>query len=77
MWSVLRLRAAIRRGASWRLRAVRFPDQTRFDFGLGSHACFDVRVHLTTRLADGWNTAYVFSSLFSLARRDVILFLQH
>ena len=53
------------------LRAVWFPDQTRFDFGLGSHACFDVWVYFAARLADGRNTTYVFSGLFSFTRRNV------
>lgn len=66
----LRLRAAYCRGVSWLLRAVRFPDQTRFDFGLRPHARFDVWVYFATRLADGRNTTYVFYGLFSFTRRN-------
>ena len=47
----LRLRAACCRSASWFLRTVQFPDQTRFDFGLRSNARFDVRVYFATKLA--------------------------
>ena len=66
----LRLRAACCRSASWFLRTVQFPDQTRFDFGLCSNARFDVRVYFATKLADGRNTTYVFSGLFPLTRRS-------
>ena len=43
---------------------------TRFDFGLGSHACFDVRLYLAARLADCRNTAHVFFGLFYFTRRN-------
>ena len=66
----LRLRAACCRSASWFLRTVQFPDQTRFDFGLCSNARFDVRVYFATKLADGRNTTYVFSGLFLFTRRS-------
>lgn len=66
----LRLRTACCRSASWFLRTVQFPDQTRFDFGLRSNARFDVRVYFATKLADGWNTTYVFSGLFPFTRRS-------
>jgi len=47
------------------LRAVQFPDQTRFDFGLRPHACFDVWVYFATRLADGRNQL-MYSLVYSL-----------
>jgi|SRR5271170_3701254 len=53
------------------------PDSARFDCGLGSHACADIRVYLMARLADGWNTTYLLRGLFSFPGGDSIQFLQH
>jgi hypothetical protein len=39
-------------------------------FRLRPHARFDVWVYFATRLADGRNTLYVFSGLFSFTRRN-------
>jgi hypothetical protein len=71
----LRLLAANRRSNSRCLRTFWFPDSARLDFGLGSHAYSDVRVHLARRLADGRNPAHLFRGLFSIAREDSVQFL--
>jgi hypothetical protein len=47
-----------------------FHTRALLDFGLGPHACPDVRVYLATRLADGRNPAHLFRGLFSIARGD-------
>jgi hypothetical protein len=72
----LRLRAAYRRTNRRRMCTLWFPDSPRFDYRLGSHARFNIRVYLAARLADGRNTTYVFSGLFSFTGMDAIQFLQ-